>query len=384
VVPAFVLSLILVAAFSVCGCGGYNPSGSGAPGSGLTKRAFISNDQDGTVHVLDAQNDLQSGTTIATGSRPGPMALSTSGKFTLVFNVGDLGLSVIQNSSETVTGKVTLPDVSRSFVMLSDDKTAFAAVRNAGVVEVIDFSSSTIAKTLTIPLANRLVLSHDGKTILVFSDQTDSITTIDTTAQTAGTPVAIASRPVFGVFSSDDDKKAWILSCGPECGGAQAMVTPLDMTTNPPILGASVDVAAATVAVLDGNNLYVAGTGATPGALAGKLSVLDTNNLATPASTVPISDGFHDRMELASNGRIFVGAINVCTGGCLTMFNKSAGSAVLSAPLGDVTGIAPISNRNVVYVVEGGELKIYDTTADALQPNQIDIVGKAVDVKNID
>jgi hypothetical protein len=50
----------------------------------------------------------------------------------------------------------------------------------------------------------------------------------------------------------------------------------------------------------------------------------------------------------------------------------------------DVTGIAPISNRNIVYVVQGGELNIYDTTTDALTPTQIDVVGKAVDVKYVD
>jgi hypothetical protein len=50
----------------------------------------------------------------------------------------------------------------------------------------------------------------------------------------------------------------------------------------------------------------------------------------------------------------------------------------------NVTGIQPISNRNVVYVCEGGELDIYDTTTDKLTPTQIDIVGNAVDVVQID
>jgi hypothetical protein len=38
----------------------------------------------------------------------------------------------------------------------------------------------------------------------------------------------------------------------------------------------------------------------------------------------------------------------------------------------------------VVYVVQQGELRIYDTTTDKLQSVQIDILGQAVDVKLVD
>jgi hypothetical protein len=38
----------------------------------------------------------------------------------------------------------------------------------------------------------------------------------------------------------------------------------------------------------------------------------------------------------------------------------------------------------VVYVTEGGELRIYDTTTDALQATQINIIGQAIDVKLVD
>jgi hypothetical protein len=51
---------------------------------------------------------------------------------------------------------------------------------------------------------------------------------------------------------------------------------------------------------------------------------------------------------------------------------------------GEVTGIQPISRRTVVYVVQGGQLSIYDTTTDKLQKTQVDIVGQAVDVLQID
>ena len=59
--------------------------------------------------------------------------------------------------------------------------------------------------------------------------------------------------------------------------------------------------------------------------------------------------------------------------------NSAAGS-------GDVTGLQPIDGRSVVYVVEGGELVIWDTTTDAPLPanKQVDIVGQAFDARLID
>ena len=51
---------------------------------------------------------------------------------------------------------------------------------------------------------------------------------------------------------------------------------------------------------------------------------------------------------------------------------------------GDATGIEPISGRHVVYVAQGGQLQIYDTTTDKLQPKQIDISGEVIDVKVVD
>jgi hypothetical protein len=165
--------------------------------------------------------------------------------------------------------------------------------------------------------------------------------------------------------------------------------------------------AGATLGLLSGSNLFVAGTPATTPAgfcpstsPCGTLSVLDPTALAAPATPKPISDGYHSQMALASSSKLFIAAIN-CTAGCLTIFDTSKNSGTVDTNTGDVTGIAPIGGRNVVYVVENviagspeclgqlaclGELRIYDTTASTptLTPTQIDIVGKAVDVKSVD
>jgi hypothetical protein len=49
-----------------------------------------------------------------------------------------------------------------------------------------------------------------------------------------------------------------------------------------------------------------------------------------------------------------------------------------------VTAIRPITGRNVVYVCEGDELDVFDTGTDAVTNENIDVVGRAVDVVLID
>ena len=168
------------------------------------------------------------------------------------------------------------------------------------------------------------------------------------------------------------------------------------MTASPAAPLTNVPLAAASVGLLSGNKLFVAGTPSGTAAK-GKLSVLDITSLASPPATFDISNGFHNHMELGSNNQLFIGAMT-CSSGCLTIFDTNKNIAVFDSSTGNVTGIAPINGRNVVYVVEdllagssdclgqltcAGELRIYDTTTDAPTAAQIDIVGKAVDVKFI-
>jgi hypothetical protein len=250
-----------------------------------------------------------------------------------------------------------------------------------------------------VPSARYIAQSHNGNRILAFSDNQDAVTVISPsligTNDDPRTVVCCFDRPVWGVFSSDDTT-AYILNCGPECGGATAGIQILDLGTN--TAGAIVPVDAATIGLLSGSTLYVAGaapgTGCTSGTAAsscGTLSVVDLGSMAV-TGTAEITDGYHNRMEMGANGQIFIGA-HTCTNisisggevrGCLSVFNTATSDVVIPPDNGDVTGIQPITNRNVVYVAEGGELRIYDTTTDALQATQINIIGQAIDVKLVD
>jgi hypothetical protein len=166
-------------------------------------------------------------------------------------------------------------------------------------------------------------------------------------------------------------------------------------------------VAGATAALLNGTNLFVAGTPVTPPAgftcpavpgNCGTLQAINTSSLSASAP-VAITDGLHGPMALTSNNQLYVGAANCTTQptgaslvrGCLSIVDT--GSSTVSFPSEssfrqnfDVTGLQPISGRNVIYVVQGGELDFFDITTGAVSTTitPVDVVGKAISVLQID
>jgi hypothetical protein len=429
--------LVLFAAGAVLiSCGKYNSSSSTnqRPSSG-TFRVFVSNPlfTNGTstapvLNVVDALKDLLLPSVVSVGSAspdPGLMVLFPNKRFTLVFSASNNSIVVVSNAAESLAQNssqnnisITLPGSTESIVVTPDNAGGYAAVPNApvigqapGLLQVLDLSNGAISAGVPVSGARYVAQSHNGNRLLVFGNRPRTVTVIaPSSIGTAADPRTdiqnpLFDHPVWAAFSSDDST-AYILSCGPECGGTAASVTALDMNTNPPLPGPSIPVDAGTIGLLSGNTLYVAGT--KPGAncsasstptlatACGEVSVVDLGSGAVTA-TATITDGFHTRMEMGVNSQLFIGA-RTCTNlnvpasgsnsgeirGCLSIFNITKSTVVVPAVTGNVTGIQPISNRSVVYVAQSGEIQIYDTTTDKPQTTQVDIIGQAVDVKQVD
>lgn len=304
-------------------------------------------------------------------------------------------VAVANNSAESVNSTFNLPGPTQSMFVWIDNGTAYAAVPTApvsaaqgptpGAVVVVNLANSVILATIPVPGAQYVIESHDGSRVLAFGNNPQAVTIISTSqVGTTTDPRTVLlntsfDHPVWAVFSSDDTT-AYILNCGPECGGSAATVAVLDMTQSPPQILTTVAVPAATYGILNGSTLYVAGTSSTGGMLT-LISV--ASNTVTNAGAIAISDGYHNRMAVGSNGKLFIGA-RTCSGGCLSIFNIATGSVDMPKISGDVTGIQPITGRSVVYVCQNGALNIYDTVSDSLQTTQVDIVGQAMDVELVD
>ena len=402
------LVFLLPASLILLSCGGYSsPSGGG---SGIKYRAFITNNVSaGTglagVYIVDAAKDVRGAfSPISAGNTPGMMVLTPNRNLTLVFSgngtqFSDNQFTIISNASESAIGHQTLPGLTDSFVVSPDSSAAYIAVPTApvigqspGIVKAISLNTGTFTGEVDIPSAHYLAIDNSGNRILAFSDNSDSVAVITPSNIGIGnavTPVGGFDRPVAAFFSSDDTT-AYVVNCGAECGGTQASVQTLDLTTN--TAGPASNVQAATVALVSNSTMYLAGT--VPCTIqnvqstCGELTTFDLASMQVVGSPVSITDGFHNRIALGANGRLFIGARTCSQGLCLSIYNTQTGVVVIPPATGDVTGIQPIATRTVVYVTQGGTLYVYDTNTDAVdaveEQKLSNLIGDFVDVKTID
>jgi hypothetical protein len=388
----------MLAAF-IAGCNGYKaPSTTATPTSGIKKRVLISNQQSGSVTIMDASKDTvsTSGFTVFGATR-----MATNGGTSAVISSTGTDVGLYDDVHEQAGLQPVFPNQPQDVAVSSDGKTLFAAVRNSGFVAFTNVADGTFS-VVNVPSVSRLVLSPNGTKLLAFSDDpqnqsganANAFTVIDVASKT---PTVIAGgvgdQPFTGVFNSSETK-AFILNCGTGCGGTAApSVVQVDFSGTP-AFGTKVSVSGATVGLLNSSTLFVAGTDSTS---KGTVQAINTGTM-TASAPITIANGLHTLMKMANNNRLYIGSLGCTTSpgstpgtttGCLSILNTGSNAVIIPAfgtprTAFDVTGIQPISNRNVVYVCEGGELDIFDTTTDALTPTQIDIVGKAFDVIQID
>jgi hypothetical protein len=429
---ALLCALLAGAGFNLVACGG--GTSVALPPSRLTTRVFASQSVSASTSsagllIIDGENDtLPRATPIGAGVSPGFMALSNDRATLLVYDSGLNAVEVINTRTEAANGSIQLPGPSNvpvtSMVPLPTGF-AYAAVPGApvsgfsgvGALVVLNLNSGGVSATVSVPNAQTVVASPDSTHLLVFSNDSDAVTVVSpllvNTGVTVTNTVAGFDRPVNAVFSADSST-AYVLNCGAQCGGTQASVQILDMATL--TLGPLIPVNGATIAFMQGSTLYVAGTptasagnpspnnactGETTAAtICGRLDILDLGSMTVTGSAV-ITNGYHDRIDMSSNGQLFIGSqgcetignVNNPQGevrGCLSIFNTTNGNVIIPPDSGDVTGLQSFSSRFVEYVVEGGFLRVYDTTIDKLLVNSlvttgtIITIGQIVDVKAVD
>jgi hypothetical protein len=401
---AAILSLTMVA------CGGNNgttsvttPNGNtiNNPSGTLKNRAYISNQYSGNLQIVDSANDTtafynsnntNTNTTnqivdlsvnIAVGISATFLARSPDGTMTAVYDPSDFGIGLVTNSTQVTTSTVGLPDWAAMEVFSADSKTLYVPTGNQNTIQVIDVTNSVITTTYTVPSVRWIALDTTSNIMLAFADNSDSMWVINLGASTI-TPVAIPgfSRPVNAFFSSDGST-AYVLNCGNQCGGtAPPSVTEFNMSAQ--TITTSVQVGGASVGLLNGTTLYVAGYA---GGTNGTFDIVDVSAMTrTTANSIPINDGQQWKMGL-NNNKVYIGAktCNNTATGCLSVVNLTTQTADAPLPpLGPVTGILSIPNRDTMYVIQGGVLYIYDTTTDQLQKLQLGFRGALYDAVQID
>jgi hypothetical protein len=420
------------------------------PPSGLDTRVLASQSVTGgstfgSLVIVDAYDDTlprAAGIGAGTLNNPGLMAMSANRATLIVFDSGSNNVDVVNTTTEAISGSIPLPGSTTSMVIPTQSATlGFTAVPTASVSGILSPAGAVVEMNLVsnsgisiigVPGAQTVVSNAGGTQLLAFSDDSDTMAVVSPaiavspvdqgcdggSSSTACFLVTGFSRPVYAIYSSDGST-AYVLNCGLQCGGTQPASVAVVNTATFTITN-TIPVEGATWALLNGTTMYVAGTpppptpvtpesntcsgGPTTGATrCGRLDIVDLNSLTVVNSQeLYIPDGYHDRMDLSANGQLFIGS-HTCTSigdvnnpvgevrGCLAIYNTAEGNVVIPPDNGDVTGFTGLTNRQVEYVAEGGNLRVYDTDLDILLENEdfiptgtIPIVGVVIDVKEID
>jgi hypothetical protein len=431
-----VLAAAIAATLSFTFCGGGGPPKT-VPERVLASQSVTSATIFGQLQIIDGQDDtIPRIAPISAGVSPGLMAITPSRNLVAAFDAGTNSVYTVNTAEQKSVGHVQLPGPTTSMALPTSNLVGYAAVPTAfvngysflGAIEVMNLNGA-VSTTIGVTNAQTVISNASGSQLLVFSPpeatagggtNANSITVL--TPANAVPPVDTScfatlpnqvcavvtgfDRPVNAVVNGTT---AYVMNCGPECGGTQASVAILDLTTL--TITATIPVDAATVGYLIGNTLYVAGnspssnacTGeSTAATTCGRLDTIDLNTNIVTSSTV-ITDGYHHRIDMSINGQLFVGSYN-CTEigdagnpsgevrGCLTILNTNNGAITIPPENGNVNGFQSFTTRSVEYVAQGGNLYVYNTNngLDVLLINDyittgiIDVVGYCGDIKAID
>jgi hypothetical protein len=464
-------ALFVAAALAGCGTTTYF-AGRALPPSELANRVMIaiqnpSAFSSGALEIVDAYYDIRfkynSANTNAAYSIGGyagnlPVTIQNmpeelSGA---VYSSGDGALNMINYAGEKLTGSTGGLNGKSSSIFITRNQTyVFAANQSTHELTVVDRSATSAGTyALNLPGVYRVSVNPGGSAALAFAQNSNyvyyprKLTAAQSTAYSGGPGTwptgavdcepqnapgwclfqalspndnqpLVFDRPVKAVFSADGGT-AYVLNCGPECGGTASSITPLPVApliyligqqsgalpTHTALSNSTIPIpGGASNALVNSSTLYVVGQKQmTDGYWGGYLTVVNllTNTVVPSTGSVPnpasISDGTPgamSRMLLADDNTLWIGMTQCTNGerannhlpyGCLTMFNTSTSKVSLLEPyIGDATGIAAVTGLHKIYTAEGGQVYIYSTVDGTAIDNQyVTVTGTAYDVAYVD
>jgi hypothetical protein len=439
------------------------------------------NGTSGSLQIVDALRDIRSNVedTIPSYSikgyasgYPGTIFNFPAELTGFIYSNSDGSLTKVDYSTEASLGSVGNFESGLSAVAVPPTFTRYyGAEEAAGVLEIIDNASGQ-SYALNIPNVYKVVANTGDTVALAMVRNSNVLYRVFKlnqgqypTSQAAITATGSADceptlLPIYcavsvpatydepvGVYFSLDGTTAYVLNCGPECGGSKASVTllqqgPLNnnvIPTSPvqpsPQIANVLVPGGVTEALSDGTTLYMAGQSlnvvgangttigsANPQGLFG--GYLTTMSQATNKITgaYSISDGSHSKMLFADNNTLWIGSQYCATGvrqyngvnyNCLTRAvlsgnpaapiastpqivpNVTPGSATAVVPYpnqnnnqwyyGSLTGICWVQNYNKVYTAYGGQVHVFSTVdGSEIDNTYVAVQGTALDVAYLD
>jgi len=389
----------------------------------------------GELEILDANRDIRNNVENTVfgffisgyaGRLPTTIDSFPEQGFGYVYGSGDGSFTRISYGTESVVGAVSgLPPASDSIATISSAQQVYSATSTSAAVVIVDNTTGR-SYALNVPGAQHIVSNVGGTVVLVTTRNTNNLYRIVKLSNNVLPPSGTytdcepLTLPVFcvvpvnnvpgnpatnnvafdrpiGVVFSLDGSTAYVLNCGPECGGTASGITALDagllteqtiptltapspVVVYPGLANGKLNVpGGVTVGLTDGNNLYVAGQelltagNTTTGLFAGLApaigqftGVFSTISLtaATPVvtSAYRVPDGTHSSMIFADDNTLWIGSTLCATGAngflaaslpagtinlnCLAAFTLGGTAPPVVVPAVSPTNPVPFPNQN--------------------------------------
>ena len=432
------------------------------PPSKLDTRVMVAitiNGSQGSLQMLDAKRDTRSNIfdpnssfhiSGFAGGMPTQIFNFPEQITGFVYNNTDGSLSRVDYGKEAVaTSAGTLPSRSDSIAVPLNFNHVYAAASSIGQLVVID---NVLGRTFVLNLPNvyRVAVNQGDTVVLAMVRNSNTLYRLvklnsnqpavpgNIDCQPFNLPVYCVvpvpdsptkpslDRPV-GAYFSLDGSTAYVLNCGPECGGNASSVTLLQQgslridnfptSTNypSPVLSSVPVPGGATTVLSDGATLYIAGQQLlADGLFTGYLSTMDLAS-NTVTGKYSISDGYHTKLLFGDDNTLWIGSQGCATGeraklkqnyNCLTRFDLGSKAASIIPNVnpadsashvpfpnanenqyyyGDLTGLCWVQNLHKMYTAYGGQVHAFNTADGSELDNSLfTIQGTALDVAFMD
>jgi hypothetical protein len=362
------------------------------PPSQLLQRvmaSYTANGSQGGLEILDGLRDIRSNiqNTIPffnisgySGGNPTTIISFPEQSLGYVFSTTDGSLAAINYGKESSAGTVATFAPTTPSVAVAIDGSRFAGAQELNGQLALSASGSTYF--LNLPNVYKVVINKGNSVILAMvrnSNLLYRVVKINASSNPTIPPGSVDCQPLLlpvycvvpvpnknsagvagaafdrpsDVYFSLDGTTAYVLNCGPECGGSTAGVTLLQEgslttdvipTVDPLSPGAPSPLSilpvanpipisgGVTAALSSGTTLYLAGQQLQPsGLFAGFLSTLDLSSYRV-TGTYSISDGHHSKMLFADDNTLWIGSQQCSSGQRAALFTQQVKAGTPTTP----------------------------------------------------
>jgi PQQ-dependent catabolism-associated beta-propeller protein len=215
--PARVKSIVMLLASSLISMGCHSRS-TGA-------LAFVTNEREGTVTVIDSQADRVV-TTLKIGGRLRGIRVGADKTFWVAISYpsnerqGEDKIAHV-NKDGVVLAKYEAGTDPENFVVDKDEKHLYIANEDAGTASITDVDSNHVTKVMSVGLEPEgAAISPDGRWVYITSESSSSVSVIDTQTEQVVKTFLVGARPREAAFTADGSR-AYVTA---ENGNAIAVV----------------------------------------------------------------------------------------------------------------------------------------------------------------